>query len=197
MRRGGEIGMRKPVSGEPFPVACQVTNIAQMGADIDPRRMHEIHVGPAAALLARHESLIDLFGDEPIRDFMEEFLTEPIEQPAHFRAGARILGQQPVFAQGETPRLVEIFGDRPGARDDRPGLFNENRRLPGRIEDEEIPPARECLFLDKFRLDRIFGQEQPDKPRMRAEGMMIKRDHSALCSRRSGATGTGTDNCDK
>jgi hypothetical protein len=194
MRRGGEVGMRQPVSSEPIPVARQVTNIAHVGADIDPRRMHEIHVRPAAALLAGHESLIDLFGDEPIRYFMEEFLTEPIEQPAHLRAGTRILGQQSVSAQGKAAGLVEIFGDRPGARDDRSGLFNEYRRLPGRIEDEEIPSALERFFFDEFRLDGIFGQEQPDETRMRAEGMMIKRDHSASCS---GAIGTiGTDNCD-
>ena len=184
---------RKPFSGEPIPVARQVTDIAQMGADIDPRRMHEIHVGPAAALLAGHESLIDLFGDEPIRYFMEEFLTEPIEQPAHLRAGTRILGQQPVSAQGETAGLVEIFSDRPGARDDGSGLFNENRCLPGRIEYEEIMSALERFFFDEFRLDGIFGQEQPDETRMRAERVMIKRDHSASCS---GAIGIRTDKCD-
>ena len=46
MRRGGKIGMRQPVSGKPIPVARQIADIAQMGADIDPRRMHESMSGP-------------------------------------------------------------------------------------------------------------------------------------------------------
>jgi hypothetical protein len=57
-----------------------------------------------------------------------------------------------VPAQGEAARLVEIFGDRPWARKDHAGFFNENRRLPSRIEDEEIPSALEGLFFDEFRL---------------------------------------------
>ena len=168
MRRGGKISMRQPVSGKPIPVARQIADIAQMGADIDPRRMHEIHVGPAAALLARHVSLINLFGDEPIRDFMEEFLGKPIEQPAHLGAGGGVIRQKPVPAQGEAARLVEIFGDRPWARKDHAGFFNENRRLPSRIEDEEIPSALEGLFFDEFRLDGIFPEKEPDETRMRA-----------------------------
>src|SRR4029077_15756965 len=100
---------------------------------------------------------------------------------------------QSVSAQGKAAGLVEIFGDRPGARDDPSGLFSENWRLPGRIEEQKIPSALKRIFFDEFRLDGIFGQEQPDETRMRAEGMMIKRDHSASCSE---AIGIRTDKCD-
>jgi len=83
---------------------------------------------------------------------MEEFFGKPIEQPAHLGAGGGVVRQKPVPAQGEAARLVEIFGDRPWAREDHAGFFNENRRLPSRIEDEEIPSALEGLFFDEFGL---------------------------------------------
>ena len=61
-------------------------------------------------------------------------------------------------------------------------LLHQNRRLPGRIEEQEIPPPLIGLFFDEFGFDRIFAEKQPDETRMRAKGMMIKRDHSASCS---------------
>jgi hypothetical protein len=139
-----------------------------MCADIDPRRMHEIHVVAAAALLARHISLIDLFGDEPIGYFEEEFLGKPIEQAAHLGAGARVLGQQPVPAQGEAARLVEIFGDRPGTARTI-WIADEHRRLAGRIADQEILSALEGLSSISSGLWNI-AEKQPDETRCGQSG---------------------------
>lgn len=66
-------------------------------------------------------------------------------------------------------------------------MFNENWRLTSRIKNQEIPPALKRLFFDKLRLDGIFAKEQAGKTRMRAERIVIKRDHSALSLRAAGS----------
>jgi len=106
-------GLRQANSG-----GSPIADIAQMGADIDPRRMNEIHVGAAAALLARHVSLINLFGDEPIRDFMEEFLENQSNSRRTSAREAGSSGKSRCRPKARPARLVEIFGDRPWARED-------------------------------------------------------------------------------
>jgi len=93
-----------------------------------------------------------------------------------------------MFAQGFAQAFVEIFGNGYRAGDDQLVLRDQNRRLAGRVEDEEIAPPLEGLFLDQLGLDAIFGKLQPDKSRLGAEGMMIELDNSPEVGKRSGGT---------
>ena len=171
--------MRKLVSAKPFPAACEIGDVAQMGADIGPRRADEIHIRRAAAPLARHGPLINLFGDEPIGDLAEEFLAEPVHQPAHLDPAQRIVRQEPVFAKREAARFIEIFRDHIGAGDDNARFLDKKRRLPSRIENEKIAPPLEDILLDELRFNPVFPEKEPDETRMGAERMMIERYHSA------------------
>ena len=56
-------------------------------------------------------------------------------------------------------------------------LDHDGRRALG-AEQQEIAPPLPRPLLDQRRLDAVLAERQPYETRMRAERMMIKRDHA-------------------
>ncbi|MHB8842853.1 MAG: hypothetical protein ACYC56_13895, partial [Candidatus Aquicultor sp.] len=87
-------------------------------------------------------------------------------------------------------------GDDRRTRHHHPVVFDQKRRLPGRIEQQVVLPALERLFFDQLRVNAIFPQKKPDETRLRAERMVMKRDHSHQAAggkrRRYGAAEAGS-----
>ena len=177
MGRRREVGVGQPVAGQPVARLDQVADVAQMIAQIGARRSHRLHVRAAAAVLGAHEALVDLFPDEPLARFVEELDVEPVHQPARLGAPGRIVGQKPTVAEAEPARLVEIFGDDLGARQDGAIVLDHHRRRAFRRHQQKFAPPLPGPLLDQLRLDSHFAEREADEARMRAKGVMVKRDH--------------------
>ena len=57
-------------------------------------------------------------------------------------------------------------------------VLGHDRRHALGVEQQEFAPPLPRPLLDQRRLDAEFAERQAYEPRMRAEGMMIKRDHA-------------------
>jgi hypothetical protein len=180
MRRGGEVRVTDPVAGEIIPRPRQPADIGKMIAHIDLGRAHHFRHRRAAAILFAHEALVDALGHQRIGGLLEEFIVEPRHQPAHLDALRHRSRQQPPFARLQTMRLVEIFGNDPGARNRREALRDQHRRRRRGVKREKCFAPFPDPFLDQPQIEAVFAKDQANEARMRAERMMKQRVHEVL-----------------
>ncbi len=128
-------------------------------------------------MFGAHEALVDLFPDEPLARFVEELDVEPSREPARLRTPGRIVGQKPTVAEAEPARLVEIFGDNLGARQDGAIVVDRHRGRAFRRHQQKFAPPLPGPLLDQLRLNSHFAEREADEARMRAKRVMVKRDH--------------------
>ncbi len=157
MRRRCEIGIRQAIASKPVSVADQIADIAQMITYIRARRAHAVHIGCAAASRRGHESFIDFLRHKPIRHFVKKLMMKPVKEPPHFDTLEGRIGEEPVIAQPMPMDVVKIFGDCSRAGNNFAGVSDKDRRLPRRIEHQELFSPRKCLFFDQSRVDSIFA----------------------------------------
>ncbi len=180
MRRGGEIRVGQPVAGEEVPRLRQPADIGQMIAHIDLGCADYVCRRRAAAILLAHETLVDALGHQRVRRLLEEFFVEPRHQSAHLDTLGHRGRQQSPFARLQAVRLVEIFGDDPGARNRRKSVSHQDRRGARRIEHEKPFAPLPGPFFHKAQVEAVFAQHQANEARMRTERMMIERVHEIL-----------------
>ena len=163
MGRRRQVGVGQLVAGEPRTGSSEIADVAQMIAQIGARHANRVHVRRAAAVARIHIALVDLLGHQQIAGLGVEFDVEPAHQPPDLHPAKRVLRQQPAIAEGETARLVEIFGNHVGARHGWRTLLAQHRRRALGVEQQELASPLPRPLLDQCRLHAEFGQDKPNE----------------------------------
>ena len=91
----------------------------------------------------------------------KELIIEPMGQAADFDARAWLARHQSKLGELLAMGLAKVFGDDRRAGNWRCPLLNQNRRVAGRVELEELGAPLPGTFLDQTRHKTDFFKHQP------------------------------------
>src|ERR1700678_1219928 len=93
---------------------------------------------------------------------------------------SRRLRHQPALGHPGAERLVDIFGNDAGARNDAIAFVDQYRRGAGGIEGEKGFTPFPGPFFDQAQISAELAEHEADEARVWTEGMVEQREHEAL-----------------
>src|ERR1700738_492613 len=81
--------------------------------------------------------------------------------------------------------FVDIFADQASPGYCRQALGDQHRRGSCRVQGEKGLPPLPCALLHQPQIEAVFADDETDESRMRAERMMVQREHAGLVVFRS------------
>ena len=172
MCRGGDVGDRKMVAGEPAPTLHKIADIVEMMRQIGVSGANRLRVGLPMTEIALHH----LFAEQVFGDFEVHLAVEPGGQPPHLGTVDRVDADQQLFAVD----LVEIFDNRRRIGEHGAVGLDQHRHFAGRVEGEKFrPPLPDFLGLQR-EIEVLFPQHDAHLARRRGEHRVVQNPHRPI-----------------